>query len=121
MEKIYYYGDGYKILNNPLIIKWISEHKIEFRDNKLFVDRMVFKGTQLFAPPMFILFGMKMFRQAFDGVHLYEVDGIPHIDYDIEAVENYVGIKGIDINKVAVDFRHGTIIDYDYYKKEWEQ
>lgn len=121
MDKIYYDGDGYAILNNPLIIKLISEHKIEFRGNKLFVDRMVFKGTQIFAPPMFTLPGMKMFRQAFDGIFIYEIDDIPYIDYDIESVEKYVGIKGVDIDKVAVDFRHGTIENYDYNKRSWEQ
>ena len=117
MEKIYYDGDGYAILNNSLIIKWISEHKIEFRDNKLFVDIMVFKGTQLFAPPrMYTLPGMKAFRQAFSGVYLYEKDDVPYIDYDVEALKKFVGREDIDVNKVAIDFRHGSIINYDYDK-----
>jgi hypothetical protein len=118
MDKIYYDGDGYKILNNPLIIKLISEHKIEFRDNKLFVDTMVFRGTQRFSAPIYTLPGMKCFRKAFDGVFIYEKDNVPYIDYDVKAVEEFVGRVGINMEKVATDFRHGAIINYKYKEGE---
>ena len=117
MDKIHYEGNGYEILNNPLIIKLISEHKIEFRDNKLFVDAMIFEGTQKFSGPVYTLPGMKMFREAFEGAYIYEVDDVPYVDYDPIAVEKLLGIEDVDIDIIARDFRHGVIKDYKYNKK----